>query len=311
MGARSSIGTAPSDEITTFSYGHFNVWPLTVNNATGHRRRARLGRASQAAGAGLSCPTEATTCCRARSSAAITPATQVIQINHFNSGTLGHFNNLGIDTEAVPPESTSTRLSLRRRRRGTLPCQAQVCIGGLGGNELAACTTNGDCPGAGRPGLAPVGRGCPGGSCSDSARQLVSPTCAWIRPSRTSTTTAYTALEVWIEAESRRRRRCSARQPGRLVRPAQPGRLQDRRRRLRHAQRIRCRRADRARSSRRHGRAGVDQSRRRCAQNVNAGRAIGSNGLFMRVESKGDGGATASHALGDPLTVPATSAPAT
>ena len=39
---------------------------------------------------------------------------------------------------------------------------------------------------------------------------------------------------------------------------------------------------------------------------MNAGRAIGSNGLFVRVELEGDGGATASHALGDPLTAPAT-----
>jgi hypothetical protein len=42
------------------------------------------------------------------------------------------------------------------------------------------------------------------------------------------------------------------------------------------------------------------------ALNVNAGRAIGSNGLFVRVELEGDGGATASHAIGDPLTAPAT-----
>jgi hypothetical protein len=43
------------------------------------------------------------------------------------------------------------------------------------------------------------------------------------------------------------------------------------------------------------------------AQTVNAGRVIGSGGLFMRVELEGDGAATASHVLGSPQTVAATS----
>jgi hypothetical protein len=41
------------------------------------------------------------------------------------------------------------------------------------------------------------------------------------------------------------------------------------------------------------------------AMRVNEGRAIGSGGLFMTVELVGDAAATASHAIGDPLTVPA------
>ena len=42
------------------------------------------------------------------------------------------------------------------------------------------------------------------------------------------------------------------------------------------------------------------------ALNVNAGRAMGSNGLFMLVNLVGDAAATAGHGLADSLTVPAT-----
>ncbi|HET9061908.1 MAG TPA: hypothetical protein VFO62_01345, partial [Candidatus Binatia bacterium] len=171
MGATGLVGTAPSNEITTFSYGHFNVWPQTVNSSKVTGGAVDWGRDGQAAGFGY--PVDGSyDLLPAEIYGAFNPATQVIQINHFNSGTLGHFNNLGIDTEVDPPISTSQVFRCVGGTRETLPCNGKICIGGA--NDSLACTTNVDCPGATCSSSAPVGRDCPGGTCTDIAANLSS-----------------------------------------------------------------------------------------------------------------------------------------
>lgn len=301
MGATGLVATAPSNEITTFSYGHFNVWPQSVNSSKVTGGAIDWGRDGQVAGEGYPgdgsydlLPSEIY--------GAFNPATQVIQINHFNSGTLGHFNNLGIDTEVDPPTSTSQVFRCVGGTRGTLPCNGKICLGG--GNDSLACTTNADCPSA-TCASPPVGRDCPGGTCTDIAANLSStlrmdPSVANLYDDN------FTALEIWIEAN---RSQTDLALNDNLADWA--GLLNQGRRKTGIAD------SDTHRSIREQ--AGGPRtfvasptddpgsiSPAGLALNVNAGRAIGSNGLFVRVELEGDGGATASHALGDPLTAPAT-----
>jgi hypothetical protein len=306
MGASSLVGTAPSDEITTFSYGHFNIWPLTVNNAKVNGGAVDWGRDGTTPGAGY--PSNGSyDLLPGEIFGGFDPATHVIQINHFNSGTLGHFNNLGIDTAVIPPESTNLVYRCVGGDRDALPCQAQICLGGLGGNELAPCTTDGDCTGSGaKCNVAPVGRGCPNGTCQLAGSNLSS----FLRMDPAVSNLyddGYTALELWIEASRSQTELALHENLANWIGLINQGKFK----------------AGTADSDTHH-RVKVQSGSPRTfvasstdspglldpatlAQNVNAGRAIGSGNLFMRVELKGDGGATASHALGNPLTVPATS----
>jgi len=301
MGATGLITTAPSNEITTFSYGHFNVWPQTVNSSKVNGGAVDWGRDGEPAGEGY--PVDGSyDLLPAEIYGAFNPATQVIQINHFNSGTLGHFNNLGIDTEVNPPVSTNQVFRCVGGPRADLPCNGKICLGGA--NDSLACTTNVDCPSA-TCASQPVGRDCPGGACTDIADNLSStlrmdPAVANLYDD------GYTALEVWIEANRSQTALALNDNLADWAGLLNQGRFKtgiadsDTHRNIR----------EQAGGPRTFVASPTDDpgsiSPAGLALNVNAGRAIGSNGLFLRVELEGDGGAIASHALGDPLTVPAT-----
>ena len=97
------IGTAPSGEITTFDYGHFNSWPVTIDSSligggsTDWGGEAAPGMDFPAyASYGLS-PAEIF------SDALADPKANIVQINHI----AGHFGGggLAIDTGMTPPQS--------------------------------------------------------------------------------------------------------------------------------------------------------------------------------------------------------------
>ncbi|MBP6725217.1 MAG: hypothetical protein KA137_10280, partial [Halioglobus sp.] len=105
------IGTAPSGEITTFDYGHFNSWPVTVDSDNIGGGTVDWGREApvgmdfpEYASYGLS-PAEI------YADALADPKNNLIQINHI----YGYFGGggLGIDTGKTPPQST-VDLALRR-----------------------------------------------------------------------------------------------------------------------------------------------------------------------------------------------------
>jgi hypothetical protein len=302
MGATGLVGTAPSNEITTFSYGHFNVWPQSVNSSKVTGGAVDWGRDGQVAGEDY--PADGSyDLLPSEIYGAFNPATQVIQINHFNSGTLGHFNNLGMDTEIDPPTSTSKVYRCVGGGRGALPCNGQpTCSSGSKQDQV--CTTNGDCLGGGATCRIPVGRDCPGGTCTDMVANLSS--TLRLDPSVTNLyDDGFTALEIWIEANRSQTELALNDNLADWAGLLNQGRRKtgigdsDTHRNIR----------EQAGGPRTFVASPTDNpgsiSPAGLALNVNAGRAIGSNGLFVRVELEGDGGATASHALGDPLTAPA------
>jgi Carboxypeptidase regulatory-like domain len=97
------IGTAPSGEITTFDYGHFNSWPVTVDPALlsggsiDWGREAAPGMDFPEYGSYVLSPAEIF------SGTLADPADNIIQINHID----GHFgqSGLAIDTGMTPPQS--------------------------------------------------------------------------------------------------------------------------------------------------------------------------------------------------------------
>jgi hypothetical protein len=105
MGVGDLIGTAPSAEITTFDYGHFNSWPVTVDPGQMNGGTVDHGGAAPMAGGDFPAfgsyslsPGEIIDAAHAD------PLANLIQINHMRS----HFDRdgLGIDTGAVPPQSS-------------------------------------------------------------------------------------------------------------------------------------------------------------------------------------------------------------
>jgi len=303
MGAAALVKTAPGDEVTTFVYGHFNTWPLVADPASPIGGAFDWGRDGTVPGEGYPSvgsydvlPSEIM--------ANFNPATQVIQINHFNSQGLGYFNNLGIDTEAVPPVSSSLVYVCTAGWRIGLPCEPEICRGGA--NDGLDCIDDTECP-DGVCNVQGLGRDCPagGGVCAPSPDNLSSfvrldPAVANLYDD------GYTALEVWIEG---------GRSQTNLFRHDNLGDWAG----LLNQGAFKTGIAD----SDTHHAAVVpagsprtfvasstdvpgDISPAELALNVNAGRAMGSNGLFMLVNLVGDASATAGHGLADSLTVPAT-----
>ena len=97
------IGTAPGGEITTFDYGHFNSWPMTVDSSRISGGSIDWGREAapgmdfpEYGSYGLS-PGEI------YSGALDDPLDNILQINHIE----GHFggSGLAIDTGLTPPQS--------------------------------------------------------------------------------------------------------------------------------------------------------------------------------------------------------------
>ncbi len=198
MGVGGLIASAPSDEITTSHYGHFNVWPLTVNAAKVDGGAFDWGRAGETNGAGY--PSDGSYDVAPRDIfGAFNPTTQVIQINHFNSGSgLGNYSMLGIDTGHVPPVSSNRVYRCVGGSFNGNPCQIAICLGG--DDDGSSCTSNADCSSGGGScsSANPFGRSCPGGTCT-----LSGPLSQYLRldPAETNLfDNGFTALEVWIEA---------------------------------------------------------------------------------------------------------------
>ena len=109
LGATALIGTTPGQEITTFDYGHFNVWPAEIdptkinNGSVDHGGAAPDGQDYPSAGYYSSPPVQII----ADAHAAAPGASNTVQVNHIHS----HFgvdggSGLGIDTALEPPAST-------------------------------------------------------------------------------------------------------------------------------------------------------------------------------------------------------------
>ena len=106
MGASSLLGTATGNEITTFDYGHFNAWPMTIDPAQVNGGATDHGGAAPA---GLDFPSAGNyslTPAQIIAAAAADPGTNTVQINHIHS----HFGvdgqtGLAIDTGVEPPQS--------------------------------------------------------------------------------------------------------------------------------------------------------------------------------------------------------------
>jgi len=299
MGVGALVGNAPSLETTTSHYGHFNTWPVTVNGeldggAIDWSAHLGLGSGYPSDGRYDSEPGEIFAAGHAY------PGTQVIQINHFNSGTLGHFNMLGVDTAQVPPDTSNDVYRCVGGTQVGLPCKVKICIDGA--NDGATCNVDGECPGGTCPAQAAT---CTGGTCTLSGSNLSS--FLRLPPAATNLyDDGYTALEVWIEA--------GRGQTALLLGDNMADWFN-----LLNQGSFKAGVADSDTHSSISVQAGGPRTfvasstdapgsidPEELATNVNALRAIGSNGPFMRVELEGDGGATASAAIGDPLTVPAT-----
>lgn len=116
LGASSQIKTGISNEITYFDSGHFGAYPLDLVPGSVTNGAVDWGRAGVAPGLGypsdgsydLSINEMALTAKGAPHNAT------VVQANHFNSGTLGYFRTSGIDTTAVPPQSSTPPANIRQ-----------------------------------------------------------------------------------------------------------------------------------------------------------------------------------------------------
>ncbi|HYB97620.1 MAG TPA: hypothetical protein VEC57_00655 [Candidatus Limnocylindrales bacterium] len=297
MGVGSLIANAPAQEITTSQYGHFNTWPMTVNPAEVDGGALDWGRAGEVNGAGY--PSDGSyDLSPAEIFGSFNPATQVIQINHFNSGTLGHFNSLGIDTDAVPPTSATTAYRCVGGSFDGNPCEIRICLAGA--NDGNTCTGAGDCPG-GTCSSPSFGRTCPSGTCMPAGHPN-----QYLRLDPAITNTfddGFTALEVWIEA---------GRSQTDLLRSDNMSDWFN----LLNQGIYKAGVAD----SDTHNSAAVQAGGPRTfvasptddpasidatvlAGNVNGMRAIGTNGPFLEVTLKNNSGGTATHALGSSRTV--------
>jgi len=112
MGVGHLIGTAPSAEITTFDYGHFNSWPVTVDPGQLSGGSVDHGGAPPVPGTDFpSFGNYSLSPGEIIDAAHADPLANLIQINHMRS----HFaaDGLGIDTGVSPPQSTVSPASRR------------------------------------------------------------------------------------------------------------------------------------------------------------------------------------------------------
>lgn len=120
LGAAAMIGTIPGEEITTFDYGHYNAWPVTIDpsqvngGAVDHGGAAPAGDDYPSSGNFNLSPAQII----AAAHASAPGASNTVQLNHidwfFNigSGTGG----LGVDTGLTPPASPSSAIIGPARR---------------------------------------------------------------------------------------------------------------------------------------------------------------------------------------------------
>ncbi|MFK8049797.1 MAG: carboxypeptidase regulatory-like domain-containing protein [Halioglobus sp.] len=99
------IGTAPSSELTTFDYGHFNSWPVTIDNSLIGGGNVDWGREAPP---GMDFPQYGSfnlSPAEIYAQVLSDPMQNIVQINHI----AGHFGpgGLAIDTGMTPPQSTA------------------------------------------------------------------------------------------------------------------------------------------------------------------------------------------------------------
>jgi len=106
LGATGLISVATSGEITTFDYGHFNAWPMTIDptkvngGSVDHSGAAPAGEDFPSFGNYSLTPAEIVAAAHAD------PGTDTVQINHVHSFFgLGGNSGLAIDTGVEPPQS--------------------------------------------------------------------------------------------------------------------------------------------------------------------------------------------------------------
>lgn len=99
------IGTAPSSELTTFDYGHFNSWPVTIDSSLIGGGNVDWGREAPP---GMDFPQYGSfnlSPAEIYSQVLSDPMQNIVQINHI----AGHFGpgGLAIDTGMTPPQATA------------------------------------------------------------------------------------------------------------------------------------------------------------------------------------------------------------
>jgi hypothetical protein len=115
LGVDDMISVAPSAEITTFDYGHFNSWPVTIDPGQIHGGGVDWGRAGIAAGQDFpSLGSYNLSPVDIYADAHADPHGNLIQINHMRS----HFNFEGLDIDTAeggtgPPQSHTPPLQRR------------------------------------------------------------------------------------------------------------------------------------------------------------------------------------------------------
>jgi hypothetical protein len=109
LGAMNLIGTAVGEEITSFDYGHFNAWPLSVDlsqvnhGAVDFGGSAPAGQDYPSAGFYSDAPVDIVT----KAHADAPGSNNTVQVNHVHSFFgLDGGSGLAIDTAVVPPTST-------------------------------------------------------------------------------------------------------------------------------------------------------------------------------------------------------------
>jgi len=106
LGAGSLISSATSGEITSFDYGHFNAWPMTIDPSQVNGGSVDHGGAAPAGQDFPSFGNYSLTPAQIIAAAASDPGTDTVQVNHIHSffGIEGN-SGLAIDTGVVPPQS--------------------------------------------------------------------------------------------------------------------------------------------------------------------------------------------------------------
>jgi hypothetical protein len=114
LGASSLIKTAVSDEITYFTEGHFGAYPLSFPAIPGSVTNGAVDWGDPTAAPGLGYPSDGSYNLSPEEMVTLVKGAPynaiVVQSNHFYT----HFGNLGIDSTAVPPQSSTPPANVRQ-----------------------------------------------------------------------------------------------------------------------------------------------------------------------------------------------------
>ncbi|HZI43755.1 MAG TPA: carboxypeptidase regulatory-like domain-containing protein, partial [Ilumatobacter sp.] len=106
LGVSDLISTATSAEITTFDYGHFNSWPVSIDGSLLNGGSVDHGGAAPAGQDFPSFGNFSLSPAQIYAAAHADPLDNLIQINHMASHFATGQSGLGIDTAMVPPQSS-------------------------------------------------------------------------------------------------------------------------------------------------------------------------------------------------------------